>query len=141
MVQALELEALKRSTTSAKSSPFWHRAGEVCEVELGDDDAALALFRKDLYDLDRTLTRPALASPGRLHYKAGRFEDLLETYQLRELRILAQVWPSVWRRSCSRWASCTKSASVRTRTPIISYRKAIEMDPFNQQALHALGSA
>lgn len=133
LVQALELEAQK-IPDKRQRLPLLHRAGEVSEVELGDDDAALALFRK-IYDLDRTYA-PALASLGRLHYKAGRYEDLLETYQA-ELRISGKSPQSA--ALLYKMGELYEERVGRDEDAIISYRKAIEMDPFNQQALHALG--
>ena len=133
LVQALELEAQKIPDKRQRLS-ILHRAGEVSEVELGDDDAALALFRK-IYDLDRTYA-PALASLGRLHYKAGRYEDLLETYQA-ELRISGKNPQSA--ALLFKMGELYEERIGRDEDAIVSYRKAIEMDPFNQQALHALG--
>ena len=133
LVQALELEAQKVPDKRQRLAIF-HRAGEVCEVELGDDDAALALYRK-IYDLDRTYA-PALASLGRLHYKAGRYEDLLETYHA-ELRISGKNPQSA--ALLFKMGELYEERIGRDEDAIISYRKAIEMDPFNQQALHALG--
>ena len=133
LVQALELEATKVPDKRQRLA-ILHRAGEVSEVELGDDDAALALYRK-IYDLDRTYA-PALASLGRLHYKAGRYEDLLETYQA-ELRISGKNPQSA--ALLFKMGELYEERVGRDEDAIISYRKAIEMDPFNQQALHALG--
>ena len=133
LVQALELEAAKVPDKRHRLA-ILHRAGEVSEVELGDDDAALALFRK-IYDLDRTYA-PALASLGRLHYKAGRYEDLLETYQA-ELRISGKNPQAA--ALLFKMGELYEERIGRDEDAIISYRKAIEMDPFNQQALHALG--
>jgi tetratricopeptide (TPR) repeat protein len=133
LVQGLELEAQKINDKRQKLA-LLHRAGEVCEVELGDDDAALALYRK-VYDLDRTYA-PALASLGRLHYKAGRFEDLLETYQA-ELRVSPKGPQSA--ALLYKMGELYEERIGKDEDAIISYRKAIEMDPFNQQALHALG--
>ena len=133
LVQALELEAQKTPDKRQRLA-ILHRAGEVSEVELGDDDAALALFRK-IYDLDRTYA-PALASLGRLHHRAGRYEDLLETYQA-ELRISGKNPQSA--ALLFKMGELYEERIGRDEDAIISYRKAIEMDPFNQQALHALG--
>lgn len=133
LVQALELEAQKVPDKRQRLS-ILHRAGEVCEVELGDDDAALAIFRK-IYDQDRTYA-PALTSLGRLHYRAGRYEDLLETYQA-ELRILGKNPQAA--ALLSKMGELYEERIGRDEDAIISYRKAIEMDPFNHHALHALG--
>jgi tetratricopeptide (TPR) repeat protein len=133
LVQALELEAQKTADKRQRLA-LLHRAGEVCEVELGDDDAALALYRK-IYDLDRTYA-PALSSLGRQHHKAGRFEDLLETYQA-ELRISGKNPQSA--ALLYKMGELYEERVGRDEDAIIAYRKAIEMDPFNHQALHALG--
>ena len=133
LVQALELEAQKVSDKRQRLT-LLHRAGEVCEVEMGDDDAALALYRK-VYDLDRAYA-PALSSLGRLHYKAGRFEDLLETYQA-ELRASGKSPQSA--ALMYKMGELYEERLGRDEDAIVSYRKAIEMDPFNHQALHALG--
>jgi tetratricopeptide (TPR) repeat protein len=133
LVQALELEAQK-VTDKRQRLALLHRAGEVSEVEMGDDDAALALYRK-VYDLDRTYA-PALSSLGRLHYRAGRFEDLLETYQA-ELRASGKNPQSA--ALLYKMGELFEERLGRDEDAIISYRKAIEMDPFNHQALHALG--
>lgn len=133
LVAALELEAQKINDKKQKLQ-LLHRAGEVSEVELGDDDAALAFFRK-VYDLDRTYA-PALASLGRLHYKGGRFEDLLETYQA-ELRVLPKGPQSA--ALLFKMGELYEERIGKDEDAIISYRKAIEMDSFNTQALHALG--
>jgi tetratricopeptide (TPR) repeat protein len=133
LVQGLELEAQK-VTDKRQRLTLLHRAGEVCEVEMGDDDAALALYRK-VYDLDRAYA-PVLSSLGRLHYKAGRFEDLLETYQA-ELRAAGKSPQSA--ALLYKMGELYEERLGRDEDAIVSYRKAIEMDPFNHQALHALG--
>ncbi len=133
LVQALELEAQK-VTDKRQRLALLHRAGEVSEVEMGDDDAALVLYRK-VYDLDRSYA-PALSSLGRLHYRAGRFEDLLETYQA-ELRASGKNPQSA--ALLYKMGELFEERLGRDEDAIISYRKAIEMDPFNHQALHALG--
>jgi tetratricopeptide (TPR) repeat protein len=133
LVQALELEAQKVTDKRLRLA-LLHRAGEVSEVEMGDDDVALAFYRK-VYDLDRGYA-PALSSLGRLHYKAGRFEDLLETYQA-ELRASGKNPQSA--ALLYKMGELFEERLGRDEDAIIAYRKAIEMDPFNHQALHALG--
>src|SRR5690606_28170941 len=56
-----------------------HRAGEVSEELLRDDDAALSHYRAVL-TLDPRYA-PALSSLGRIHFRGGRWEDLLEVYR------------------------------------------------------------
>ncbi len=133
LVQALELEA-QTVTDKRQRLALLHRAGEVSEVEMGDDEAALALYRK-VYDLDRSYT-PALSSLGRLHYKAGRFEDLLETYQA-ELRAAGKNPQSA--ALLYKMGELYEERLGRDEDAIIAYRKAIEMDPLNLRSLHALG--
>ncbi len=133
LVQALELEAQK-VTDKRQRLALLHRAGEVSEGEMGDDDAALALYRK-VYDIDRSYA-PALSSLGRLHYKAGRFEDLLETYQA-ELRASGKNPQSA--ALLYKMGELYEERLGRDEDAIIAYRKAIEMDPLNHRSLHALG--
>jgi len=78
LVAALELE-VARVTDKRRRLELLHRAGEVAELELGDDAQALAFYRK-AFELEHGYL-PALAGLGRLHYKAGRWDALLETYR------------------------------------------------------------
>ncbi|HEY3493105.1 MAG TPA: hypothetical protein VGK73_00395 [Polyangiaceae bacterium] len=78
LVGALELE-VARVTDKKKRLELLHRAAEVAELELEDEASALAFYRK-AYEIEKSYA-PALAGLGRLHYKAGRWEALLEVYR------------------------------------------------------------
>jgi tetratricopeptide (TPR) repeat protein len=78
LVAALELEVV-RVTDKRRRLELLHRAGEVAELDLADEAQALAFYRK-AFELDHGYL-PALAGLGRLHYKAGRWDALLETYR------------------------------------------------------------
>jgi len=78
LVAALELE-VARVTDKRRRLELLHRAGEVAELDLADDAQALAFYRK-AFELEHGYL-PALAGLGRLHYKAGRWDALLETYR------------------------------------------------------------
>ena len=55
-----------------------HRAGTVLDEHAGDQDGALVRFKKAL-EIDPAFV-PALASVGRIYYRAGRWHELLEVY-------------------------------------------------------------
>jgi len=77
LVEALELE-IERVDDPALRVGLLHRAGTVFDEHLGDQDAALARFRRAL-ELDPTFV-PALTSVGRIYYRVGRWQDLLDIY-------------------------------------------------------------
>jgi tetratricopeptide (TPR) repeat protein len=111
------------SDKNASRARFSCSAGEVAEVELADDKVALAFFRKAV-EIDPTHAA-ALSSLGRLHYKAGRWEDLLETYRCR-----APARPRArQRRLLSRWARFSRSASAGTTRPSPRFARAVDADP------------
>ena len=59
-----------------------HRAGTILDEQIGDQTAAKQRFLKAL-EIDPSFV-PALASLGRIHYRAGQWDDLLKMYR-REL--------------------------------------------------------
>ena len=97
-----------------------HRAGTILDEQIGDQTAAKQRFLKAL-DIDPSFV-PALASLGRIHYRAGQWDDLLQMYR-RELDATdgrrARAWPC-----SSRWASCASDrwANRRKRSPTIGRR-------------------
>lgn len=132
LVEALELEAT--ATKDAKQRvALYHRAGEILEDHADDADGALLRYRK-VIELDSKYA-PALASMGRLFYRAGRWEELLETYK-RELDIAPRGAQSA--------ALLYKMGELEERhignedAAIAFYRRALEMDAFHEPALHAL---
>ncbi|HSD88479.1 MAG TPA: tetratricopeptide repeat protein [Kofleriaceae bacterium] len=77
------VEAIEREAELVGDRPLQvgllHRAGTVLDDHVGDQEAALARFRKAL-ELDPTFV-PALASVGRIYYRAGRWVELLDVYE------------------------------------------------------------
>lgn len=132
LVSALELEATVISDRT-QAVALLHRAGEVYETELGDDSAALAAYRR-VIDIEPGYL-PALASLGRLFYRAGRWEDLLDTYR-RELR--ATPRGSAQAALLYKMGELCEERIGKDEDAIAAYRAAIEADPFHTPALHAL---
>jgi tetratricopeptide (TPR) repeat protein len=133
LVAALELEA---SLLKDKQEivALYHRAGEVCEDYLGDVDAALARYRQVVERDPRYV--PALASLGRLYYKSGRWDDLLGTYR-RELEVTPRGPAAA--ALLYRMGELCEERLGNDDEAVACYRRAVDMDPFHQPALHALG--
>lgn len=68
-------------------------AAEILETRLEDTDAALATYQ-DVLDLAPT-HQPALMAAGRIFYRGGRFDDLLQLHQ-RELEHVLDTEHRVW---------------------------------------------
>jgi tetratricopeptide (TPR) repeat protein len=132
LVTALETEA-ELSTDSAKQVALLHRAGEVCEFDLEDDEAALTRYRRVTAQAPRYL--PALTSLGRLYYRAGRWDDLCETYRA-ELGAMP-----AGREAAALWYKlgvlCEERVG-RDAEAVDAYRKAAGMDSSHTVAAHAL---
>ncbi len=133
LVLALELEA-KIVDDVAMQVALLHRAGEVLEDHLGDVDAAVARFSSVVAKDPRYA--PALSSLGRLYYRAGRWDELLDVYG-KELSITPKGPQSA--ALLYKMAELAEERMGRDDDAIAYYRRAIEMDPFHQPALHALG--
>ncbi len=119
---------------SGSGSRFYTAPVKSRRSSLGDDDAALALFRK-IYDLDRTYAPawPAWAActtrPAATRTCSRRIKPSCASRErTRNRRALLYKKGELYEERVG-----------RDEDAIVSYRKAIEMDPFNQQALHALG--
>ncbi|HMJ15849.1 MAG TPA: tetratricopeptide repeat protein, partial [Polyangiaceae bacterium] len=132
LIAALELEATVISDRS-QSVMLLHRAGEVHEDELNDDAGALTLYRR-VIDIEAGYL-PALASMGRLFYRSGRWEELLDTYR-RELR--ATPRGSAQAALLYKMGELCEERIGKEEDAIAAYREAIEADPFHAPALHAL---
>ena len=132
LVAALELEVTKINDDD-QIVALLHRAGEVSEMHLDDDEAALTLYRKVLEKNDRYA--PALTSLGRLYYRAGRWEDLLDTYRL-ELN-LAPKGPEAAALLYKMGELCEERIG-RDDEAAECYQRAIDVDPFHTPSLHAL---
>lgn len=78
LVEAIEREA-ELVDDRALRVGLLHRAGNVLDDHVADHEAALARFRKAL-ELDPVYI-PALASIGRIYYRTGRWNELLDIYE------------------------------------------------------------
>lgn len=108
-----------------------HRAGEVSEELLRDDDAALAHYREVLA-LDPRYA-PVLSSLGRLHVRAGRWDDLLEIYR-KELAIAGQ--PEQRAAILHRMGRLCEESLAKEDDALDFYRRAVEAHGGHIAALH-----
>jgi len=131
LVEALELEAA--SAVGRRKLELLHRAGEVAEVELQDEALAVSLFKR-LVELDKTYG-PAYASLGRLFYRAGRWEELLETYKS-ELRLLGKG-PTLSALQF-KMGQLYEERLGRDDEALASFRRAVEADPSHRAAARSL---
>ncbi len=132
LVFALEHEA-KLLDDPRRKVALLHRAGEVSEELLRDDDAALAFYDAVLH-LDPRYA-PALSSLGRIHFRAGRWEDLLKVYRS-ELPLAAG--PRAKADIYYRMGVLCEERMGRDDDAIANYRKAIDALPVHTAALEAL---
>ncbi len=132
LVEALELE-LERSRDNATIVALLHRIGEVQHEKLGDREAALSTFRKIL-EIDSRYV-PVLSSLGRLYYRAGRWEDLLEVYQ-RELDITPEAAACVT--LLHKMGELCRDRIGRDDDAIGYFRQALELDATHGPTLSAL---
>ncbi len=131
LIAALEQEA-GHVTDKKKKLEILHRAGEVAETNLSDDQLALATFKR-VSDLDKAY-QPVLASLGRLYYKLGRWEDLLETYRS-ELRLTRGSTAAAL---LYKMGELYEERIGRDEDAIASYRRAVEADPTHTPSQMAL---
>ncbi len=132
LVAALELE-VAHVTDKKRRLELLERAGEVSELSLGDDAAALAFYRK-AFEIERTYT-PALAGLGRLHYKAGRWEALLETYRAELEHAAAGPETAALQ---YKTGELYEERLGRDEEAIQAYRRAVAADPRHRPAQGAL---
>lgn len=132
LIAALELEAARTSDRSRKLA-LHHRAGEVAEVELGNEALAIQLFQK-VVELDKSYS-PVYASLGRLFYKAGRWDELIETYKS-ELRLVSRG-PGL-AALLYKMGQLYEDQLGRDEEAVQSYRRAVEADPAHRSAIRAL---
>jgi cellulose synthase operon protein C len=128
----LELEA-KLVKDPKERLMLLHRAGEVAEHELGDDALALGLQRRVL-ELDAKFG-PALASLGRLYYRAGRWEELVHVYQA-ELSSMPRGPESA--RLDHKIGEIYELRIAKDDLALAAYRRALEADPKHLPARRAL---
>lgn len=132
LIEALELEA-ERVTDKRRKLELYHRAGEVAEIDLGDDAMAVSLFKR-LVEIDKTYA-PAYASLGRLFFKAGRWEELLDTYK-NELRLLTKG--PMLSALQFKMGQIYEEKLARDEDALGAYRRAVEADPTHRAAVRAL---
>jgi tetratricopeptide (TPR) repeat protein len=132
LVAALELE-VARVADKKKRLELLHRAGEVCELSLKDEAGALVFYRK-AFELDKGYT-PALAGLGRVHYKAGRWDALLETYRAElDHSPLGPATAALHHKT----GELYEERLGKDEEAIAAYRRAIQADPRHRPALSAL---
>lgn len=132
LTEMLELEA-KLVKDAKERLMLLHRAGEVAEHDLGDDTVALGLQRRVL-ELDPKFG-PALASLGRLYFRAGRWEDLVHVYQA-ELSSLPRGPESA--RLDYKIGEIYELRIAKDELALAAYRRALEADPKHLPARRAL---
>jgi len=132
LIAALELEA-ERVPDKRRKLELYHRAGEVAEIDLGDDALAVSLFKR-LVEIDKGYA-PAYASLGRLFFKAGRWEELLDTYK-NELRLLTKG-PMLSALQL-KIGQIYEEKLARYEDALGAYRRAVEADPTHRAAARAL---
>jgi tetratricopeptide (TPR) repeat protein len=132
LMSALELEA-GHVADKKRRLEILHRAGEVAEMHLADDQLALATYKK-VSELDKNYT-PVLASLGRLYYRLGRWEDLLETYRS-ELRLAPKG--STAAALHYKMGELYEERIGKDDEAIAAFRRAVEADPFHSPSLSAL---
>ncbi|HYP86616.1 MAG TPA: tetratricopeptide repeat protein, partial [Polyangiaceae bacterium] len=132
LTEVLELEAKLVKDTKEKLM-LLHRAGEVAEHDSNDEAVALGLQRRVL-ELDPKF-QPALASLGRLYFRAGRWEDLVHVYQA-ELSSLPRGPESA--RLDYKIGEIYEHRIAKDDQALAAYRRALEADPQHLPARRAL---
>jgi tetratricopeptide (TPR) repeat protein len=133
LVECLEQEAAIASETELMVG-LLHRAGTILDERIGDAGGAKQRLQKAL-DIDPSFV-PALASLGRIYYRAGHWDDLLEMYR-RELAATPE--------DGARVALLTKMGELcerqrgKPQEAIDHYREAVEIAPGYRPAVRALG--
>lgn len=131
LVEALERE-VELIDDAKHRVGLLHRAGTVLDEQLKDQDAALVRFRRVL-ELDPANV-PALASVGRIYYRAGRWNDLLDTYR-RQVDLV--TGPGQVALLFELGELCDHKLGDAAGA-IAWYRRAVEVDPTFRPALTAL---
>lgn len=130
LVEALEHEA-RLLADPRRRVALLHRAGEVSEELLRDDEAALAHYRAVLAIEERYA--PALGSLGRIHHRAGRWEDLLAVYE-KELALATE--PSEQAALLHRMGRLAEEQLGRADDALGYFRKAASTDAAHAAAVH-----
>jgi tetratricopeptide (TPR) repeat protein len=129
LVEALKLEA---SFVKDNEKSLLHLAAEVLEERVGDHEAALAAY-KQVLELDE-IYPPTLASLGRLYFRLGRHNDLLQIYR-KELRTLKE--PAARAALCFKMGELAEHLLANPEEALGLYKQAVEADPAHSSALAA----
>jgi tetratricopeptide (TPR) repeat protein len=132
LVSCLEREAELTQETDLVLG-LLHRAGTILDEQIGDQTAAKRRFLKAL-DIDPGFV-PALASLGRIHYRAGQWDDLLQMYR-RELDATADERARV--ALLVKMGELCERQMGRSKEAIAHYQEAFELVPAHRPALSAL---
>ncbi len=131
-VAALELEA-EKSADQVQVVALLHRAGEVLDEQLNDAEGARQRMRRVLA-IDPCYV-PALVTLGRLYYREGRWEDLLDMYR-RELELTPAGAEAVALRH--KMGLLAEERIGDDGQAVEHWRHAIDMDPTHGPSLRAL---
>ncbi len=132
LVEALREEA-RLSDRPGHAAALLHRVGEVYAEHLGDEAAAIKSFRQALEADPRH--KPALMSLGRVYYRLGRWEELVEMHR-RELEVTPQGPQAV--SLLLRMGEIFRERLGRVTEALGCYRRALELDPAGGPALTVL---
>ncbi|MGB0679913.1 MAG: tetratricopeptide repeat protein, partial [Polyangiales bacterium] len=132
LVDALEYEA-ERSDDVRSRVTLLHRAGEVLEEKANNREAALERFQHVLQADPHYI--PALVSLGRLYFRAGRWEDLLDMYE-RELALTPKGPTAV--ALLHKMAELCEERIGRDHDATHYYWQAVQIDPGYLPAVRAL---
>ncbi|HEX4337766.1 MAG TPA: tetratricopeptide repeat protein [Polyangiaceae bacterium] len=132
LIAALDLEA-ERAKEPSDRAALLYRAAEVAEERLGDVEGAITRC-KSVLAVDPAYA-PVLSSLGRLYYGAGRWDELLATYQL-ELKVTEPGASSA--ALLYKMGELAEERIGRAEDAIRFYRDATVADPRHLTAIRAL---
>jgi tetratricopeptide (TPR) repeat protein len=132
LVSCLEREAELTQQTDLVLG-LLHRAGTILDEQIGDQTAAKQRFLKALA-IDPSFV-PALASLGRIHYRAGQWDDLLGMYR-RELDATDDTRARV--ALLVKMGELCERQIGKPMEAIAHYQEAFELAPAHRPALSAL---
>jgi tetratricopeptide (TPR) repeat protein len=132
LVEALERE-IELVDDAALRVGLLHRVGTVLDEHMADPDGALTQFRRAL-ELDPAFV-PALASVGRIYYRAGRWSDLLGVYE-REVAVTTIASEAV--ALLHKMGELCEDKLGDVDAAVAWYRRALELDSTYRPAIRAL---
>jgi tetratricopeptide (TPR) repeat protein len=132
LVSCLEREAELTPQTDLVLG-LLHRAGTILDEQIGDQTAAKQRFLKAL-EIDPSFV-PALASLGRIHYRAGQWDDLLNMYR-RELDATDDTRARV--ALLVKMGELCERQMGKAKEAVAHYQEAFELAPAHRPALSAL---